>query len=422
MKTKMIILLIVTLSFILFSMQLCSLVLGNKPVVTITSPEINQQITTTKIIVEGTIRDQDGDQSKVEVWIEDKNIKATDFTVDTGIFNVELDLSNLNAGTYNIMVQGYDKNNNVSEIIYVSINYDINQTSSGTIKWNKITALGARNWRTISTSSDGKHIAAAYNGGYIHISNDYGNSWSEQTYPGEKYWSCVDISDNGQIIMAIEYGNIWVSNDSGQSWDIKYNSASSFYSLSTSSSGQYSAVGTSNSKILFSNDYGNSWVELNNSPTKTWYDISISANGSIIVGCTFDDYIYKSIDYGNTWTALTSADDREWLSISISSDGSKIAAGTNGGYIYTSNDSGNTWNEQIKAGNNYWSKIDISDDGLIIVAVSNNCIKTTIDSGANWYNNTTDEITGASSISMNSTGTKIYICIWGGYIWSGTFE
>lgn len=185
MKTKMKILLIVTFSFIFLSMQLCSIVLGNKPVVTITSPVTNQQVTTSKIDVEGTIRDQDGDQSKVEVWIEDKNIKATDFTVDTGIFDVELDLSNLTAGTYNIMVQRYDKNNNVSEIIYVSIKYDINQTPSGTIIWNKITVPGANNWRTISTSDDGKYVAAVYIDGYIYISNDYGNSWSEKTFAGK---------------------------------------------------------------------------------------------------------------------------------------------------------------------------------------------------------------------------------------------
>jgi len=63
-KNKLIILLVVLSAIFLFSMQLCSLIFGNKPVVAITSPINNATISGTTLTVSGTISDLDGTNQK----------------------------------------------------------------------------------------------------------------------------------------------------------------------------------------------------------------------------------------------------------------------------------------------------------------------------------------------------------------------
>ncbi|NMC66600.1 MAG: hypothetical protein GYA61_00070, partial [Spirochaetales bacterium] len=123
MKKKLIIAFIILSALFLFSMQLCSLIFGNKPNVYISSPYNGQAINTTGITVSGTINDTDGDAYKVKVWISETSIYAWDYDVTSGQFSVELDLTTLQSGQYTICAQGYDTNNNTSDIVYVTINY-----------------------------------------------------------------------------------------------------------------------------------------------------------------------------------------------------------------------------------------------------------------------------------------------------------
>ncbi len=97
---------------------------GSKPTVTITSPTNNTTITTKTLTVQGTINDVDGDASKVEVWIkENTSFYYSDYDVTSGQFSVNLSLTYLASGAYTICAQGYDKNYNTSDIVYVSFNY-----------------------------------------------------------------------------------------------------------------------------------------------------------------------------------------------------------------------------------------------------------------------------------------------------------
>lgn len=125
MRKKIIISLIIISAIMLFSMQLCTILFGNKPTVTITLPASNQTVNTTSLTVTGTIEDLDGDQTKVKVWIEDNtSIYAWDTGVTTGNFEVSLDLSSLSEGIYYVIAQGYDANNNVSDAVSVNFNYE----------------------------------------------------------------------------------------------------------------------------------------------------------------------------------------------------------------------------------------------------------------------------------------------------------
>lgn len=127
MKAKYYIILIILLTFFLFSMQLCSLIFGSKPKVTITNPKNGATISGDTLTVEGTIEDLDGDQTKVKVWIEDKNISGWDYNFSSGYFKVTLTLVELTVGqTYRIIAEGYDANGNRSDFAIVSITYSSN--------------------------------------------------------------------------------------------------------------------------------------------------------------------------------------------------------------------------------------------------------------------------------------------------------
>ncbi len=124
MKAKFFISLVLIAAIMLFSMQLCTLIFGNKPVVTITSPTNNAIISGTTLVVSGTIFDIDGDQYKVKVWIEDTSIVGWDYSVTSGTFAVNLKLTNLvDCQNYNIIAEGYDANNNVSDKYIISVTY-----------------------------------------------------------------------------------------------------------------------------------------------------------------------------------------------------------------------------------------------------------------------------------------------------------
>ncbi|MFN3411870.1 MAG: Ig-like domain-containing protein [Exilispira sp.] len=114
------------------------------------SPAENETITNSKLVVSGRIIDQDNDQSKVNVWIEDhSNIYGWDNDVLSGNFSIELNVGNLQNGTYTIIAQGYDANNNKSDPISVKINLNITTTNHAPV----VTINSSVNNSTITSST-----------------------------------------------------------------------------------------------------------------------------------------------------------------------------------------------------------------------------------------------------------------------------
>ncbi|MFN3411527.1 MAG: Ig-like domain-containing protein [Exilispira sp.] len=187
MKAKFYIILIIFLSLFLFSMQLCSLIFGSKPQVTITDPLNNATVSGTSLLVKGTIEDIDGDQKKVKVWIEDKNISGWDYDVSSGNFEVTLTLSGLENGQiYRIIAEGYDANGNTSDKSIVSFTY-----SSGA---QNIIANGYFD-KTGFVDNDIVYTDSTNISNYLNKTNgDYLPDWTFDIWTPEQTWPKIDLA------------------------------------------------------------------------------------------------------------------------------------------------------------------------------------------------------------------------------------
>ena len=108
-----------------------------------------------------------------------------------------------------------------------------------------------------------------------------------------------------------------------------------------------------------------------------------------------------------------------WFSIVSSSNGTKLAAVVDGGGIYTSINSGANWTQQTSAPVTNWVSIGSSSDGThlaAVVVVGGIC--TSINSGTNWTQQAGAPVTNWQSIASSSDGTKLAAMVNGGGIWT----
>jgi photosystem II stability/assembly factor-like uncharacterized protein len=106
----------------------------------------------------------------------------------------------------------------VIEYIYISSDFGLTWTNV-----SNSNGFDERNWEGIAMSSDGKYQTAIENGGDIHVSNDFGNSWIfvDDDNLHNKDWQSVTVSATGQYQTVCEqHGNIYTSIDYGVTWTI----------------------------------------------------------------------------------------------------------------------------------------------------------------------------------------------------------
>jgi photosystem II stability/assembly factor-like uncharacterized protein len=97
--------------------------------------------------------------------------------------------------------------------------------------------------------------------------------------------------------------------------------------------------------------------------------------------------------------------------VASSSDGSKLVAVTSASGVYTSVNSGANWTQQTSAPSNaWWSSVASSSDGskLIGVASYSGGVYTSVNSGANWTQQTSAPSNAYwSSVASSSDGSKL---------------
>jgi photosystem II stability/assembly factor-like uncharacterized protein len=76
------------------------------------------------------------------------------------------------------------------------------------------------NWSCVTSSEDGKNLAATVYGGYIYISSNGGVSWYQSSGSPYQNWHSISSSADGQILIASNYDeSVYISNDGGNTWD-----------------------------------------------------------------------------------------------------------------------------------------------------------------------------------------------------------
>jgi hypothetical protein len=251
-----------------------------------------------------------------------------------------------------------------------------------------------RRWEDISVSADGSRLAAtAYvincpkrndDGSYgdhddpgeILTSANSGSGWTSRSK--SKSWSLVSSSSDGKVLAAAHSvtlrmanghirGNrtsqIFTSNDYGATWT-PHETAQYWTGLAVSSDGSRMAAVGKNTQIYVSADSGETWTPHEN--TREWVAIASSADGAKLVAAAISGRIYTSADYGATWTARMT--DQHWRGVASSADGTKLVAAEKGGYLYTSWDSGATWAK--RAFKTEWVTVACSGDGSKMIAAS----------------------------------------------------
>jgi photosystem II stability/assembly factor-like uncharacterized protein len=250
----------------------------------------------------------------------------------------------------------------------------------------------------IASSADGtKWIAVFYSApGYIYVSTDSGNTWTQTSSPNSSSWRAVASSaDGNKLFAAIYNGSIYLLTNSGTTWTTSSAPSKEWTWLASSADGTKVAATAQNDKIYSSTDSGMSWTATGSS-NDSWSSIASSADGTRLVASSGGG-VYVSTNSGGSWT-LVNANSGQ---VASSADGTKLVIG--GGSIYTSSDSGLTWvsnNAPVTFIPNY-SWIASSADGCKMFAVR-------YGSPGIW----TCQITPASTLNINSSASTGAVLSW----------
>jgi len=236
--------------------------------------------------------------------------------------------------------------------IHISSNYGITWTQVAT----------SLNWLGIAMSNDGKIQTAIVRNGQIWTSTDYGATWIARD--SARDWQCVRVSSDGRIQVTVTATTdyMYISYDYGVTWT-SFNSTGNRYGLAISSDAKIQTIVTS-TYIYVSLDYGVTWTQRGSS--QSWIKVAMSSDGKHQTAVAASANIYTSADYGTIWTARDSS--RNWVNVAMSSDGRIQAAVDYPGYTYVSEDYGVTWTQCGASLNN--NGIAMSSDGKIIATVS----------------------------------------------------
>ena len=230
--------------------------------------------------------------------------------------------------------------------IYTSNDYGSTFVETKRMNSHQTGGVDGLGFSCVNGSNNGKFQMVSGNHTMVLKSNDYGNTWIQDTVLGIQNWNDFYISDDGLLRYALEPGGFWKSVNGGLSWiksmdditdlDIKF---------SSSSNGQYiTIVGKSyynSSKYLpaiyISDDYGESFtlIGVNYTDTLQTQHIAISSSGQFQVWSRSDvpdigtatNQLFVSNDYGKNWINRISESGGNYIGgLQISHNGDYILA------------------------------------------------------------------------------------------------
>ncbi len=230
---------------------------------------------------------------------------------------------------------------------------------------------GFSDWYAVASDSTGSKLVAVSqtSTGCISISTDAGVTWSlHNCSSGVIYWGGVSSSSDGSHLAATDQrGYIWTSSDAGLTWTdfpdahgIGSSGGNSWRKIVSDSTGRYLAASAwSGGGISVSNDYGAHWTVASSGihASGSWAGIASDATGQYLAATDQYGYIWMSTNYGATWTDYSgSSGMHNWVDVASDASGNTLIAGSSGTYIYVSHDRGVHWTAETGAGIGNWYK------------------------------------------------------------------
>jgi photosystem II stability/assembly factor-like uncharacterized protein len=306
--------------------------------------------------------------------------------------------------------------------------FGISLTNIGST-WTTRNTSAAYTWQSVAMSSSGQYQTSLVNDGNIWTSNDYGNTWTENTTISSiQDWYFVSISASGQYQTAVvRNGDIYISSDYGTIWTISSAGQKNWIAVSVSASGKYQTALGNSGECFISSDYGNSWNSPSLSPPSNygWTGVSISASGQyqyIAGGREGTDRVYLSIDYGSTWNIAISETNISTFGISCSANGQYVFLAGSNGYLFVSQDFGTNWNvTNTSAGAEDWRYVSVSASGQYqFVAATNGYLYISSDYGNTWNRITSLGIKNWLGVAISASGQYLTAVVNNGYIYTSS--
>ncbi|MFW6246682.1 MAG: WD40/YVTN/BNR-like repeat-containing protein [bacterium] len=279
--------------------------------------------------------------------------------------------------------------------------YYVMHSSNRGRTYNQHVGTSCEYYANIHSSRDGKYmiVGAGNHGsdcGAIHVSQDFGQSWTEVGSGPDWHWNNCDISpwgkymilnangDDGYNKISYDYGTTFedfepeegnvtrlkvlatsgdenysvIQDDLGWIWVTTDWSTFDAHDISDrtcdvdiSYDGKYIIVAAGDpfappaARLFVSQDYGQTFEENFDVPELHWRRAVNSDDGKFIFACSNDEYAYKSVDYGTTFQRINFYPDAGETSIrdcAMSKSGRHSFFTTSEG-LYASHDYMNTW-------------------------------------------------------------------------------
>jgi photosystem II stability/assembly factor-like uncharacterized protein len=242
--------------------------------------------------------------------------------------------------------------------------------------WIKQVSMGAKYWTSIDMSNDGQTIVAGTStDDYIYLSVDYGQTWKRVLGAGRDHWGFVLSSSDGSRLIAggdSRHNGLAKSSDGGESW-VWENSISEgpagweYYSFSPDGDGIVLSQG--NGVTWFSSNFGASWKSLEAER------VEFLPDSSVLFSIDGDENLHVSNSSGDTWESISRPYQKfdEFSSIKIL--GQKVILLTDNGSLNTSLDFGKSWT-QLTRGSREWDFPVLDSKGRLLGLVGNGFVAT----------------------------------------------
>lgn len=271
-------------------------------------------------------------------------------------------------------------------------------------------------------NSNGTSIVVIYSGvNKAFLSLNSGTNWTSLAPAMTTTTQLVggSMSSTGQYIYLSGYASnssarVHISTDYGSSWSLSSYAptVSSFpYSINTDETGQYVVLSTDEKRILLSSDYGATFTSIYTGSNGVGVgDVVVTTNGYIYFCDT--ENIYRGTISSLTFTAKKGLNNL-CQTLTVSSDGAYVYS-SDGWSLFSSFNYGDTWSslDGVTSKGVYYPFVSIassSSDGSVVAMMTTYYPAVSTDFGNTWAVIDPDEAYYFDAIRVTGPGSKVFL-------------